>query len=204
MSGAKLTFWYEFASTYSYLSAMRIDALAGSAGVEVEWKPFLLGPIFGAQGWNNSPFNIYPVKGRYMWRDMERRCAKYAIPFSRPDTKTDPGWPRSSVKAARLAIVGLNEGWGQAFTRLVYTGEFSGHADITDTALLSEWIRTAGGDPQTAFERAASDEVKAQLRANTDDAVAGGLFGAPSFTVGDELFWGDDRLEDAIEWAASF
>ena len=70
MAGPKLEFWYEFASTYSYPAAMGIEALAETAGVEVVWRPFLLGPIFGEQGWNDSPFNIYPAKGRYMWRDM--------------------------------------------------------------------------------------------------------------------------------------
>ncbi|MAP96187.1 MAG: 2-hydroxychromene-2-carboxylate isomerase [Ponticaulis sp.] len=197
-----ITFWYEFASTYSYLSAMRIDALAEAKGVEVEWKPFLLGPIFAAQGWNTSPFNIYPAKGQYMWRDMERRAAKYGIPIKRPVT-SDGGWPRSSVKAARLALVGLNEGWGQEFSRLVYIGEFSDHADITDEEILSNWIRQAGGDPLHAFKTIQSDALKGQLRQNTEDAISAGVFGAPSFTVGEELFWGDDRLEDALDLAAS-
>ena len=68
--------WFEFASTYSYPAVQRIEALAGARGVLVEWKPFLLGPVFRSQGWNDSPFNIYPAKGRYMWRDLERVCAK--------------------------------------------------------------------------------------------------------------------------------
>src|ERR1041385_7871678 len=67
-------FWYEFASTYSYPAAMRIARKAREADVTVRWRPFLLGPIFGAQGWNDSPFNIYPAKGRNMWRDLERIC----------------------------------------------------------------------------------------------------------------------------------
>ena len=75
----KIEFWYEFASTYSYLSAMRVEAAAKEQGVEVQWKPFLLGPIFNSQGWNDSPFNIYPAKGAYMWRDMERQCAAYDL-----------------------------------------------------------------------------------------------------------------------------
>ncbi len=83
-SGSRLEFWYEFASTYSYLSAMRIEALAASAGVEIVWKPLLLGPIFRAQGWDNSPFNIYPAKGKYMVRDMERLAAARGLPFRLP------------------------------------------------------------------------------------------------------------------------
>src|SRR5262245_24506012 len=77
----ELEFWFEFASTYSYLAAERIEPLASKAGVRLAWRPFLLGPIFRAQGWNDSPFNVYPLKGRYMWRDMERLCDAYELPF---------------------------------------------------------------------------------------------------------------------------
>lgn len=201
---SKLTFWYEFASTYSYLSAMRIDDMAGKAGIEVEWKPFLLGPIFASQGWNTSPFAIYPAKGRNMWRDMERRCETYGIPFARPDLTTDGNWPRSSVTAARIAIVGLEEGWGKDFSKRVYTAEFSDHADISDETNLRSWITEAGGDADAAFAQIAQPDVKSKLRANTEAAMAAGIYGAPSFTFGEELFWGDDRLEDALGWAARY
>ena len=199
-----LTFWYEFASTYSYLSAMRIDDMAGKAGVEVEWKPFLLGPIFASQGWSTSPFAIYPAKGRNMWRDMERRCEKYGIPFARPDLTSDGNWPRSSVMAARIAIVGLEEGWGKDFSRRVYTAEFSDHADISDETNLKDWITEVGGDADAAFTQITEPDVKSKLRANTETAMAAGIYGAPSFTFGEELFWGDDRLEDALGWAARY
>ena len=78
---ATLDFWFEFASTYSYPAAMRIADAAAARGVTVRWRPFLLGPIFKAQGWDNSPFNLYPAKGRYMWRDLERVCDALALPF---------------------------------------------------------------------------------------------------------------------------
>mgnify|MGYP001373346485 CR=1 FL=1 len=90
-------FWFEFASTYSYLSVMRIERAAQAAGVDIAWKPFLLGPVFLALGWNDSPFNIYPPKGRYMWRDLERLAAKEGLPFQRPSR-----FPRSGVLAARV------------------------------------------------------------------------------------------------------
>ena len=83
MARAPLQFWFEFASTYSYPAASRVGALAAAAGAALEWRPFLLGPIFRDQGWNDSPFNVYPVKGRYMWRDLERLCAAH-----------EPGKPR--------------------------------------------------------------------------------------------------------------
>ncbi len=137
-SKPRLEFWYEFASTYSYLSAMRIEDLAERAGIGVVWKPFLLGPIFHAQGWSTSPFNIYQAKGRYMVREMERLTAARGLPFTMPSP-----FPQNSLYAARLALVGHDEGWGPAFTRAVYTAEFSAGADISDkrslAALLTRW-----------------------------------------------------------------
>ena len=93
---ANAEFWYEFASTYSYPAALRVGALAEARGVSLAWRPFLLGPIFAAQGWRDSPFNIYPAKGRYMWRDVERTCEAMGVPFKRPSP-----FPQSSLLAAR-------------------------------------------------------------------------------------------------------
>lgn len=190
-------FWFEFASTYSYPAAMRVERLAAASGVAVRWRPFLLGPIFGAQGWNDSPFNIYPVKGKYMWRDLERICAREALPLTLPPVR----FPQNGLKAARLTMVGVREGWAPAFVRAVYTANFAEQKDITDDALLSAALRAAGADPEVAVAAANTPENKAALKAQTDEAVTRGIFGAPSFTVGDELFWGNDRLEDAIGWA---
>ena len=97
---AAAEFWYELASTYSYPAAMRVGRLAAERGVTLAWRPFLLGPIFAAQGWRDSPFNIYPAKGRYMWRDLERICAARALPFHRPSP-----FPQNSLLAARVALV---------------------------------------------------------------------------------------------------
>jgi len=191
-----LQFWFEFASTYSYLSAMRIDAVAQKVGVEVEWKPFLLGPIFGAQGWETSPFNIYPDKGRNMWRDMERRAKALDLSFVRPAP-----FPQNSLLAARLTVVGLEEGWGEAFARGVYEVEFAHGLAISEPRVLEGILFKAGADPEAAFERAASSVIKDKLKTQTEEAIERHIFGAPTFMVGDELFWGDDRLEQAIDWA---
>ena len=99
---ATIDFWFDFASTYSYLTAMRIRPLAAAAGVVVRFRPFLLGPIFKAQGWDTSPFSIYQAKGRYMWRDLERLAADLELPFRRPDP-----FPQNSLLAARVALAGL-------------------------------------------------------------------------------------------------
>lgn len=197
MAKATLEFWYEFASTYSYPAAMIVEQRAAEMGVEVVWRPFLLGPIFGEQGWNDSPFNIYPAKGRYMWRDLERICAAEGIPYVRPSA-----FPRNGLSAARLAIAGLEEGWTPAFTRLVYQANFARDQDIADRDVLGHLVTAAGGNAQAAFEQAASDGVKARLRDHVDIARAKGIFGAPSFVTADgELFWGCDRLQQALDWA---
>jgi 2-hydroxychromene-2-carboxylate isomerase len=193
---AVLQFWFEFASTYSYPAAMRIEARAKAAGVDVDWRPFLLGPIFQAQGWNDSPFNIYPVKGRYMWRDLDRVCAKEGIPWRQPSR-----FPRPSLIGARVACVGAREPWGPEFVRALYRANFVDDRETGDAAVIAEILRRIGVDSEATLTRAQDGEAKARLRANTDDAVRLGIFGAPSFVVGDELFWGNDRLDDALAWA---
>src|SRR5690349_4964558 len=120
MSRPVVEFWYEFASTYSYPAAMRVEREAVRAGVEIRWRPFLLGPIFGAQGWNDSPFNIYPTKGAYMWRDLERICNADGIPLKRPPFR----FPQNGLKAARIALVGEHEDWIAEFSRRIYTANF--------------------------------------------------------------------------------
>ncbi len=193
---SSLHFWFEFASTYSYPAAMRVEARAAAAGTTVVWRPFLLGPIFQDQGWNDSPFNIYPAKGRYMWRDLERLCRKEGLPLRRPSR-----FPRPSLLAARVACVGAEEPWGPAFVRAVYHANFAEDRDIADPDVVGAILATLGLDAAALAERAQRVEIKARLRASTDEAAALGIFGAPSFVVDGELFWGTDRLDDALAWA---
>lgn len=189
-------FWFEFASTYSYPAAMCVEARAAAAGVAVAWRPFLLGPIFQAQGWNDSPFNIYPAKGRYMWRDLERICRKEALPFRRPSR-----FPRPSLLAARVACVGADDAWGPEFVRATYRANFAEDRDIGDPAVVAAILTGLGLDAAALIVRAQAPDIKARLRDNTDRAIAAGVFGAPSFVVDGELFWGTDRLDDALAWA---
>ena len=194
----QLEFWYEFASTYSYLSVMRIERVATDAGVSLEYCPFLLGPIFGKQGWNTSPFNLYPARGRYMWRDVTRRASRHGLVFLKPST-----FPRNGLLAARVALVGLGEGWSPAFTRAVFSAEFTEDRDIAEWAVLREILESLQQNPDRVLAGAQAAENKAELRERSETAEARGIFGAPSFIVGDELFWGDDRLEEAVEYASS-
>ena len=196
MAQPRMEFWYEFASSYSYLSVMRIEALAAQAGVAVDWRPFLLGPVFLAMGWNDSPFNIYPPKGRYMWRDLARLADKYDLPFRMPSR-----FPRNGLLAARVALLGAQDEWVAPFSRAVMTANFAEDREIGDAAVIAELLGGLGLDAARLIEDAQSDANKLALRRQTEQAAELGLFGAPSFRVGDELFWGNDRLEDALVWA---
>lgn len=192
-----LDFWFEFASTYSYPAAMRIAPLAAASGVSLRWRPFLLGPIFKAQGWDNSPFNLYPAKGRYMWRDLARTCDALSLPFVPPST-----FPQNTLLAARVAVVGLAQDWGEDFCRAVYACEFGEGRNIGEPANIAAVLTALGQHAETVMEQAQSEAIKGALRAQTEQAQRLGIFGAPSFVTADgELFWGNDRLEAALAWA---
>ena len=196
MTAPALDFWFDFASTYAYPAAMRVRALATAAGIEVKFRPFLLGPLFKAQGWTTSPFNLFPAKGRNMWRDLERLCEDLKLPFRRPEP-----FPQNSLMPARVALVGLSQGWGEAFCVEVFRAQFGSSRRIDEPATLAEILSRLGADVQGALASAQSDDSKARLRTETEEAQRLGIFGAPSFvTAGGELFWGNDRLEQALRW----
>lgn len=193
----KLEIWFEFASTYSYLTVCRAEQLLKEAQVDYNWRPFLLGPIFKHRGLTTSPFALDPVKGDYMWRDVERRTARQNLPFMRPSI-----FPMNGLKAARVATAALEEDWCGLFIKRVFDAQFSKGLDISDETVLRGALTETNADPDKWLRQAEQDQVKAKLRAATDQALDLGIFGAPSFVVGNELFWGDDRFEDAIEWAS--
>lgn len=194
----ELTFWYDFASTYSYLSAMRIEALAATANVRVAYRPFLLGPIFKEQGLTTSPFVVNPAKGQYMARDISRIAAARGLDFAVPEP-----FPAHSLAAARIGMVAAAEGWISPFTRAVFSAEFADRADIASDAVLRRIISGLGHDPARILAAASTPESKSALRDATAEAARQGIFGAPTFVTADrELFWGDDRLEQALAWAA--
>jgi 2-hydroxychromene-2-carboxylate isomerase len=193
---AELEFWFDFASTYSYVAAMRIERLCENAGVALRWKPFLLGPIFALQGWNDSHFNLNPRRGNYMWRDLERLTAKFGLPWLRPSV-----FPRNSTLAARVACAIADEPWCGEFVRATYVASFGADRDIADRDTMRAILDELGRDGETVLSAALSEERRALLRENTARAIDIGIFGAPNCVVGDELFWGEESLEDAIAWS---
>lgn len=196
MNRPKLQFWYEFASTYSYLSALRIADAAAAADVEIVWKPFPLGPIFAAHGWTDSPFNIYPAKGRYMVRDIERIAASRGRAFKAPAI-----FPANGTAAARLALAVGDDLIGP-FTQRIYAAQFEDGADVSNPAVLEDVLSALGLDAAPVIAEAQTPAIKDAYRENSRRSIELGIFGAPTFVTADgELFWGDDRLEHAIGWA---
>jgi len=194
-----LEFWYDFASTYSYPAAMRVERVAAEAGLRVVWQPFLLGPIFThLLGVGDSPFNTNPVRGRYMWRDLQRLCAADGLAFRRPSVM-----PRNSVLAARVALVGVDEGWVAPFSRAMYTANFAEDRDIGDPAVVIDVLDGLGLPGREIRARAEDETHRPGLRRQTETAVAHGIFGAPSFIRGGELFFGGDRLAQALAWTGT-
>jgi 2-hydroxychromene-2-carboxylate isomerase len=194
---APLELWFDFASTYSYLAAERAGPLCAAAGVPLVWRPFLLGPIFTAElGIKDSPFNVQKARGRHMWRDVERLCQKHALPWKKPSA-----FPRPSLLAARVACAGDGQAWLGAFVRGVYRANFGDDREVGQPEVVTAVLEGLGVPAAPLLEAAGSGEVKARLRANTEAAQAAGLFGAPSLLVAGELFFGQDRLEDALAWA---
>ncbi|WP_102797809.1 2-hydroxychromene-2-carboxylate isomerase [Bowmanella denitrificans] len=190
-----LDFWFEFASTYSYPAAMRIEKLAAERGVKVRWHAFLLGPIFKAQGWRDSPFNLFPAKGNYMWHDMQRICQRYNLPFMKPSR-----FPLNGLQAARIACWYQDAKWLSAFVKAVFQANFVKDLNIADPAVLEQILNDLQLDAEAILTQAQSAESKARLQAANQQAVRLGIFGAPFFIAGQEPFWGQDQLELALDW----
>lgn len=194
---AGIEFWFEFGSNYSYLSVMRIEAAAARLQVPIRWHPFLLGPIFRSFGWDTSPFVLQKAKGDYVWKDMARQCRKFDLPWQRPTT-----FPRSALLPLRVALVGADAPWMGAYCRRIMTLNFAEDREIDAQDVVAEVLGHLGLPAQPLIDEAQSGANKLKLRRQTEAAQAKGIFGAPTFFVGDEMFWGNDRLDDALECAA--
>lgn len=194
-----LDFYFYIGSTYTYLAVERAEQLAAQAGVTLRWRPFNVRAIMLEQ--DNRPFIGKPVKLKYMWRDLERRAHRYGIPFK---SVPEYGGPRGDPGIAnRLALVASLEGWCPEYTKATYRGWFLDDLIPGEMPHVRSILTAIGRDPDKAIARADSSEIHALYDAETESAKALGVFGAPTFVWGTEIFWGDDRLEDAIDWATS-
>ena len=192
---AAIEFWFEFGSNYSYLSVMRIEQTAAQLGVTIQWRPFLLGPIFKSFGWTTSPFVVQTWKTEYVWKDMERECRKYGLAWTRPTT-----FPRASLLPARVALIGADKPWMGEFCRRIMQVNFVADRDIDSAACVSEVLAQLGLPAQEIIDDAQEEANKLRLRNQTELARTKGIFGAPTFFVGEDMFWGNDRLDDALAY----
>jgi 2-hydroxychromene-2-carboxylate isomerase len=193
----EIEFWFEFGSNYSYLSVMRIEDLVQACGIRIVWKSFLLGPIFRELGFETSPFVLQKEKGAYVWRDMARQCHKYGLRWLQPTT-----FPRLGVLPARIALLGAEQPWIGAFCRRVMELNFALDKDINQPDRMAGILADLSLPAADILHQAQAEPTKKLLREQTDAARARGIFGAPTFFVGTEMFWGNDRLEDALAFAS--
>ena len=190
-----LEFFFFIGSTYSHLSVHRAEALAREAGVALVWRPFSVRTLMREQ--NNIPFAGKPVKTAYMWRDLERRAHRFGVPFD----GIAPYPIDADERANRVATLAAMQGWCPDFTRAAYRAWFLDKQDPGRPEVLARILAGLGRDAAACLEAADGDAVRADYARQTDRARALGLFGSPSFVHGSEVFWGDDRLDDAIAWA---
>ncbi len=189
-------FYFWSASTYTYLTVNRIDAAAEREGIEVRWKPFNLRALLREN--NHVPFPAGRAKTEYMWRDLERRALMHGLPFpdERPAYPSDP-----ETLNFKAALIAYEDGWAREYVLKAFEWWFLKGKPPGMDDNLAVMLREMGKDADAILSRIAARETDAKMAASADEARALGLFGSPHFVVGKEVFWGDDRLEDAFSWA---
>ena len=194
MSG--INFYFSIGSTYTYLSVTRILDVEKKHNVKFNWMPFSVRAIMKEM--NNIPFpKDKKNKVDYMWRDIERRAEGYGF-FA----KTPVPYPLSEFDLAnKLAILGLKEGWGVDYVRLTYKRWFQEGKEPATEPNISEICNELNLDKGQVISKANAEDIEKEYLANTESARNNKVFGSPSFIVNGEIFWGDDRMEDAITWS---
>ena len=192
----KIEFWYSIGSTYTYLSTQRLTEIANQKNIEFEWCPFSVRSRMIEM--ENVPFMAEKKRDKidYMWRDVQRRANFYGF-----DAKVPAPYPLKEFDLAnKVAIFGKDQGWIKEYTILTYKKWFLEHLEPGSEPNLSSTLREIGLDPDKIINLAQADEIEQKYIKNTEIAKNKGIFGSPSFTVENEVFWGDDRCEDAIKW----
>jgi 2-hydroxychromene-2-carboxylate isomerase len=189
-----IEFWFSIGSTYTYLSVMRLAEIERASGIRILWRPFSVRQIMIEM--DNIPFRTKPIKAAYMWRDIDRRAAMYGLKARVPAPYPLQQWDTAN----RVAVLGAEEGWVANYAQATYRRWFEDGQEPGSEPNLYDSLHEIGQDPSRVVAQAASPEVGAAYEGATEEARQLGIFGSPAFVVGRELFWGDDRLEDAIAW----
>jgi 2-hydroxychromene-2-carboxylate isomerase len=183
-----LEFFFDYASPYSYLASEQLEAVAERTGAELRWRPFLLGAVFKATG--NVPPISTASKASYLAKDL----LDWTRYLKLPEFRMPENFPINSLKANRLGLVAAEQGRIAAFSHATFRAIFAEGRDVADPKVLADLARAVGLDADKALAKLENQEIKDALRRNTDEALARGAFGAPTFFVGDEMFFGNDRL----------
>lgn len=196
MSAKIIEFLFDFGSPATYLAHTQMPRLAADTGARVDYVPMLLGGVFKATG-NQSPMAV-PAKGRWMGRDLARWAGRYGVPFA-----FNPHFPVNTLTLMRgaVAVQARQPGRFMPYVDAVFRAMWVEPVDLGDPAVLASTLQAAGFDPHELLAMVGDAEVKARLIANTEAAVARGVFGAPTFFVGSEMFFGQDRLDFVREAA---
>ena len=185
---ATLEFFFDYGSPTTYLADTQIEALAERSGAKLVYRPMLLGGVFKATG-NRSPVEV-PAKGVYMGADMARFAKRYGVPMN-----MNPFFPVNTLPLMRGAVVAQHDGFFAAYQKAMFRAMWVDEKDMNDPAVIGEVVSAAGIDVTSLLKRTGEQDIKDELKATTEEAVNRGAFGAPTFFVGDEMFFGQDRLE---------
>lgn len=193
----EIEFWFSIGSTYTYLTVLRMDQIQRDHGIELKLRPFSVRNIMRQM--DNVPFPpSKKSKVDYMWRDIERRSIRYGFP-----AKVPAPYPLKEFDLAnKLAILGVQEGWCAEYLKKTYVAWFQNGQEAGSNPNVTETLVSIGLDPNETLEKIERSAIQDQYEKQTEIAKNKGIFGSPSFIVGDEIFWGDDRLENAIEWSS--
>ena len=195
MMAAPIEFFFDFASPYGYVASHLIDDAAARHGRTVAWKPYMMGAVFKIAG--TGPLKEYPLKGEYSGRDMERMARLHGLPFAFPE-----GFPHATLAPARAFywLADSDEETARRFARAAYHAYFGEGRNTGDPAVTGAIAADLGLDEAALLAAIQDPAIKARLKAETDGAIARGIFGSPFFIVDGEPFWGCDRLDQVERW----
>ena len=184
----RLEYFFDYVSPYSYLGDSQVAGLVERTGAELVYRPMLLGGVM--QGSGNQPPATVPAKGKYMFTDIDRWLKRYGL-----ELKFNPHFPVNTVRPMRGALVALEEGFFPTYHQALFAAMWREEKNVGDPAVLGEVVDAAGLDGAKLLARIEEPAIKEQLKANTAEAVERGAFGAPTFFVGDAMYFGNDRLD---------
>ncbi len=188
MSNKTIEFFWDAASPYTYFASTQIEGIAERSGATVEWKPFLIGAAFKATG-NSPPAMAVPAKGKYMMTDLKLSAGYLGIPITMPAS-----FPINSLLPMRFSLAAMHGDKGAELAKAVMHAHWGEGKDVSQPEVLSEIAGSLGLDGEALLAATQDQSIKDELKANCESAISRGAFGAPTFFVGDTMFWGHDRL----------